>query len=847
MIQSFRYAALLHLLWLLALYLAAVRHTRRRRRRKRAAFTGRSEVASWRNAVQCGLAVSGAALLTLAAARPLRVLPDRPPSRIGHEIVLAVDVSRSMLARDILPDRLTRVKIEAGELLKELEGHRIGLVAFRAGASLVCPLTHDRAFVQRMLDGLHPDFAAPGETDIGAGLRLAVETLPESDGHHQAIILLSDGEDLAGEVFAAAREAGERGIRVLAVGIGDPGGAPVPAPDGDGVMTWEGQPVLSRMEGETLRRVARLTGGVSAEILPAYASAFNLRRIYGLRMRPLLRAADLPSVSASRPESEAYAVFALPAALALLAALCLSRGRFGQAGFRSLASLSTAVLLSAAAGSGCGRPGSAAARRAASLYGQGRFGEAAEAYLETAAAATDEDTAFHARMNAGAALLRGGRFERAFDLFDALLQETPAQAAHLDRLATACIDLAAHAPAEGPHALRRETALLAAAHIDFELLRRDARHPNAGARLRHALQRLPDAARSAERARILDASADADLFDMLDRLYRSHRRWLARVRDARQLEPPEQIRALEAAAHALRTHSHRYTAWSLRVRQASPDESPPHADIALLPPEAGAPPAARFDTAVRQLRNADFQALATLEELDAQLLQAWTRLATPGDLAAEALFRQTNGMRHVMTAAWDAAAWQDASRTHASVTHCLDALLRRMEEDADRLPALVQMLRPPDPHPLPEADRRQAARLASRVRERLAAASAGPDVSRAVFRDGQEEVARRLERLYALFEKPSFDTPPTDEVAPHPAHADPDPSADVSRTDAPPELPVPGPPREAADVEGLPFPEDLDAETADRILKAIVERERDYAERLRQRRQFPTAARGRDW
>jgi Ca-activated chloride channel family protein len=224
------------------------------------------------------------AFLALACLGPVRGFTLREVQRRGLDIVICVDTSRSMLVKDIKPDRLGRAKREISLLLDRLTGDRVGLVAFAGDVRDVAPLTHDRETVRWFLHSLSPADNLMGGTDLGGALDHALELFDGRTGAHEAIVLLTDGEDLEGNGLVAAQAAGERGIRVYVVGMGSEDGGKVPDGNRGWVRDESGQEVISRLDGETLAAMAEAAGGV---FLRADRSALPLEEIYDKRLSRL--------------------------------------------------------------------------------------------------------------------------------------------------------------------------------------------------------------------------------------------------------------------------------------------------------------------------------------------------------------------------------------------------------------------------------------------------------------------------------------------------------------------------------------------------------------------------------
>lgn len=234
------------------------------------------------------LASLALAFTAFAAAGPVRGYTARSVQRRGLDLVICIDTSRSMLVRDLRPDRLTRAKREVAGLIDRLRGDRVALVAFAGDARDVAPLTHDRTTLRELLERVDTEENVKGGTDLGAALNHALQLFDGRSGAHEAIVLLTDGEDLEGKGLEAARVAAERGIRVYVVGMGAEGGGKIPQIGADGresfVTDEEGREVISALVGTTLEQIAQASGG---EYLAATRSATPLEELYIARINRL--------------------------------------------------------------------------------------------------------------------------------------------------------------------------------------------------------------------------------------------------------------------------------------------------------------------------------------------------------------------------------------------------------------------------------------------------------------------------------------------------------------------------------------------------------------------------------
>lgn len=277
-----------HALWLLGLVpviVAALWWNAARRQRATERFGKSATVdpliaghAKWWRASRATLMVVGAALLIVAFAGPQYGSRTRVLRKRGIDIVIALDFSKSMLARDVHPSRIKRAKGELERLLSDLDGDRVGLVAF-AGDAMAFPMTVDYSAVRLFLRDLGPMDMPVGGTAIGKALIASMRLIDSSnegrgdedgvDLRSKVVLLLTDGEDHEGDPIAAARELSAAGIKVYAVGIGSGSGEPIPSYTADGTLTGhvkdaDGRLVMTSLSAENediLEEIASITGG----------------------------------------------------------------------------------------------------------------------------------------------------------------------------------------------------------------------------------------------------------------------------------------------------------------------------------------------------------------------------------------------------------------------------------------------------------------------------------------------------------------------------------------------------------------------------------------------------------
>ncbi len=221
------------------------------------------ELPAGRRGVRGGLLVLGLAGLVLAAAGPRWGTAPAEAVPVGQEVVFALDVSRSMLARDVEPSRLDRTRRVVRQLLATLPSAEIGLVVFAGEATLAVPLTRDAGAIELYLASAEPDWISDPSTDLGRAVEVALGAFGPERSPGRAVVVLSDGEDHGSRLETAIDLARERGVEIGTVGVGTEQGSRIPLPGGDWVRDG-GEPVVTRLESGALEEAAGSTGGVFA-------------------------------------------------------------------------------------------------------------------------------------------------------------------------------------------------------------------------------------------------------------------------------------------------------------------------------------------------------------------------------------------------------------------------------------------------------------------------------------------------------------------------------------------------------------------------------------------------------
>lgn len=221
-----------------------------------------------RRVVRHVLVISALLLLVLAWAMPRVGRGMRVIKREGTDVVIALDVSVSMLAEDVSPSRMEVAKRAVDGLISRLPEDRFALVGFAGEAFVHCPLTTDAGALAMFVDFLNPGVTPEQGTNIGAAIGAGLEALGGSSGRGKAIIIVTDGEDHVGNLEGPLREAEAANVRIFTLGVGTPAGEPIPIRDRAGNVTSykrdeSDNVVVSRLDTDVLEEIARTTGGES--------------------------------------------------------------------------------------------------------------------------------------------------------------------------------------------------------------------------------------------------------------------------------------------------------------------------------------------------------------------------------------------------------------------------------------------------------------------------------------------------------------------------------------------------------------------------------------------------------
>jgi len=396
--------------------------------------------------MRLALLLLGTAGLVVALARPQWGIVREKVEREGVDVVLVLDTSGSMATADVAPSRFFLARQALLQLIARLEGDRFALVAFEGEAYPLVPLTLDADALGLFLETVEPGIVPAPGTSLGGGLAKGLEAFVDKERRNKVMVLVSDGEDLEGEVDEAVRKAKEAGVVVHVVGVGTEGGQPVPDVDDEGRVTGykrdeSGGAVVSRLDLSTLEAIARGTGGKAFRITPADSSLGALASaIEGMEQKALAR-----EYSYRRKERFqvplAFGLACLALGL-LLPPPPLRRPRFGLRTAGAVARRAAVLLLASALAAPAGAQAPAPAvpasptpprsgtvldelllrpRRATQQgrdeYARGSHPQALSAF-ERAAAARPQDPAV--RFNVADGLYKTGKYDEAAAVYRAL-------------------------------------------------------------------------------------------------------------------------------------------------------------------------------------------------------------------------------------------------------------------------------------------------------------------------------------------------------------------------------------------------------------------------------------------
>jgi len=283
--------------------------------------------------IRFGLLISALVLLVISLLRPQGDPVSQTVQKRGRDLVFVIDISRSMLAEDLVPNRLGRAKQLVRDVVDILEGDRVGLLVFSGTSAVKSPLTLDYNYFKNVLDRITPEDVNRGGTLIGAAIRPVSERLfYDNDNKFRDVILITDGEDHESFPIEAAEAAAKRGIKIHTVGLGDPDGTTIPIRRSGtySLLKFQDQTVTTKLDESTLIRIAEITKGV---YIPVRTHRVDLGDLY----RNHIAVAEKREAEAAETKiwSELFQFFLGLAILLLMAEALLGERRISGLSFRN--------------------------------------------------------------------------------------------------------------------------------------------------------------------------------------------------------------------------------------------------------------------------------------------------------------------------------------------------------------------------------------------------------------------------------------------------------------------------------------------------------------------------------
>lgn len=368
-------------------------------------------VSKSRQKARLGLLVAALTLVILALARPQWGFKWEEATQRGLDIVVAIDASRSMLARDLKPNRLERAKLAAMDLMRLAQTDRLGLVTFAGTAFLQCPLTLDEEAFRQSLDAIEPGIMPQGGTSLAETIGVALGAFKNEGDNYKILVLFSDGEDHEEGALEAAQSAAKDDLRIFTIGVGTPEGEliPVAGPDGreDYLKDSSGNVVKSRLNETLLQQIAGAASGFYLNL----RGVDTIETLYQRGLAPLPKG-EFTARLVRRYYERFYWPLLLAVVLLLVEMFLPEHKRRGRGrGVTTAATGVAAVLLLLGA-----RPASASSSEARQKFEAGKFEESFAEYRKLRDK-KPEDCRLH--FNTGAAAYRAGDFEEAARNFSA--------------------------------------------------------------------------------------------------------------------------------------------------------------------------------------------------------------------------------------------------------------------------------------------------------------------------------------------------------------------------------------------------------------------------------------------
>lgn len=381
-------------------------------------FPGFSRAKNYR---RNGILIVAVLLLGLAMLNPQ--VPDEQSGTpvSGLEVVLAIDVSNSMLATDVAPNRLDQTRLIAQKLIDTLQGSKIAVVAFAGEAWLQLPLTNDLQAARLLVSGVDGKSVPLEGTDIQQALQLSNQSLPPTDMKHKAIVLFTDGEALDGDATAMVEELKKSGVMLITVGVGTPAGSTLKDDTGTPIRNEDGSVVVSKLNEAALLELATKTGGKFIEPGTADVVAASITSLLqGMPKKPLVNSYMVNYYSYS------HWLILLAILLLMCAAWMTEKGKQKSPVKESLLAAAMLLLVMQASAQSAGNKDetNAQLQQADELYKKGKLVEAEEQYKAIAKA---DPQAWMAALQLGNIAYKRGAYDEALKQYDNSLKNVQAK------------------------------------------------------------------------------------------------------------------------------------------------------------------------------------------------------------------------------------------------------------------------------------------------------------------------------------------------------------------------------------------------------------------------------------
>lgn len=225
------------------------------------------DVSKYRPDVKFGLVFAAIGLFAVLLARPQFGSKLETVKRQGVEVMIALDISNSMLAQDVQPSRLEKAKRLVAQLVDKMENDKVGMIVFAGDAFTQLPITSDYISAKMFLESINPSLISKQGTAIGAAINLATRSFTPQEGVGRAVIVITDGENHEGGAVEAAKAAAEKGIQVSVLGVGMPDGAPIPVEGtNDFRRDRDGNVVVTRLNEQMCQEIAQAGDGIYVRV-----------------------------------------------------------------------------------------------------------------------------------------------------------------------------------------------------------------------------------------------------------------------------------------------------------------------------------------------------------------------------------------------------------------------------------------------------------------------------------------------------------------------------------------------------------------------------------------------------